>query len=110
MDRTRKATRERNEVTLHHRTENDAVRIAAIVAEKLVELEASIEQLKQTSAGAAELSRRIKTFGECLRSDEETTTEFYEKLRLWLDLTIPQTKSPLHPPRQTNSHESHPEF
>lgn len=109
MDRTRKATREGNEVTLHHRTENDAVRIAEIVAEKLVELEASIEQRKQTPAGAAEFARRIKAFGECRRSDEETTTEFYDKLRLWLDLTIPQTKAPLHPPRQTNSSEPSPE-
>ena len=110
MDRTRRATREGNEVTLHHRTENDAVRIAEIVAEKLVELEASIEQLKQTPVGAAELARRIKTFGECRRSDEETTTEFYDKLRHWLELTIPQTKSPLHPPRQSNGRESPPEL
>ena len=106
MDRTRKATREGNEVTLHHRTENDAIRIAEIVAEKLVVLQASIERMKQTPAGTAELARRIKTFGECVRTDEETTTEFYDKLRLWLELTIPQTKLPLHPPRQTNSHES----
>lgn len=104
MDRTRKATREGNEVTLHHRTENDVLRIAEIVAEKLVELQASIELLKQMPAGAAELARRIKTFGECVRGDEETTTEFYDRLRLWLDLTIPKTKSPLHPSRQTKSH------
>ncbi len=106
MDRTRKATREGNEATLHHRTESDALRIAEIVAEKLVALEALIEQLKQAPARAAELARRIKTFGECRRSDEETTTEFYDKLRHWLELTIPQTKLPLHPPRQTNIRES----
>lgn len=109
MDRTRKATREGNEVTLHHRTENDAIRIAEIIAEKLIELEASIEHMKQTPAGAVELNRRIKAFGECRRSDEETTTEFYDKLRGWLELTIPQTKMPLHPPRQTNSRNSQPE-
>lgn len=101
MDRTRKATREGDEVALHHRTKNDALRIAEVVAEKLVELQAAIEQLRRTPAGAAELARRIKTFGECRRSDEETTTQFYDKLRRWLDLSIPQTKSPLHPPRQT---------
>lgn len=110
MDRTRKATREGNEVTLHHRTENDALRIAEIIAEKLIDLQASIERLKTTPAGAAELARRIKVFGECNQSDEETTTQFYERLRNWLDLTVPQTKSPLHPPRQTNSHEPPSEF
>ena len=82
-----------------------AIRIALewieeLVEEKLAELQASLEQLKQTPAGMAELKRRAKAFGECTRIEGETSTQFYAKLRRWLDREIPQTKSPLHPPRQ----------
>jgi hypothetical protein len=41
-------------------------------------------------------------FGECKRSDGETSAEFYSKLRHWLDRDMSRTKSPLHAPRQTH--------
>ena len=100
MDRSRKANRERNEVTLQHKSRKEALRIERLVEEKLAQLQASMEQLRQTPEGMAELQRRVKVFGECQRSEDETPGQFYDKLRRWLEREIPQTKSPLHPPRQ----------
>ena len=100
MDRSRKATREGNEITLQHMSPKEALLIEELVKEKLTQLQASIEQLKQTPEGTAELKRRVKAFGECQRIEGETSGQFYDKLRRWLDRGIPQTKSPLHPPRQ----------
>lgn len=100
MDRSRKANREGNEATLQHTSSLDASRVAELAEEKLVQLLTSIELLKQTPAGAAELRRRSKAFGECKRLDDEASTQFYDRLRHWLERGIPQTKRPLHPPRQ----------
>jgi hypothetical protein len=100
MARSRKATREGNEVTLQHMSPKEALLIEELVEEKLAQLQASIEQLKQTPEGTAEIQRRIKAFGECQRTEDETPGQFYDKLRRWLDRDIPQKKSPLHPPRQ----------
>ncbi len=100
MDRTRKATREGNEITLQHRSPKEALLIEELVEEKLAQLQASIEQLKQTPEGTAELQLRIKSFGECQMVEGETSSQFYDKLHRWLERDIPLTKSPLHPPRQ----------
>lgn len=99
MDRTRKANRKGNEVTLQHQSRDESLRIEQLIEEKLAELQASIERLKQTPAGRAELKRRVKAFGECKRIEDETTGQFYDKLRYWMDRELP-TKSPLHRPRQ----------
>ncbi|HTN73712.1 MAG TPA: hypothetical protein VL096_00640 [Pirellulaceae bacterium] len=100
MDRSRKATRAGNEATLQHQSQNEALLIEEMVAEKLLQLQAALEQMRQTTAGAAELQRRVKAFGECQRGAGETASQFYDKLSRWLDRIIPQTKLPLHPPRQ----------
>jgi hypothetical protein len=100
MDRTRKATREGNEITLQHMSPKEVFLIEELVEDNLTQLMASVEQLKQTPEGSAELQRRIKAFGECQRIEGETSRQFYDKLRHWLDQDIPQTKSPIHPPRQ----------
>jgi hypothetical protein len=100
MDRTRKATREGNEITLQHMSANDAFLIEELVENNLTQLLASVERLKETPEGTVELQRRAKAFGECHRTEDETSRQFYDKLRRWLDQDIPQTKSPLHPPRQ----------
>ena len=100
MDRTRKANREGNEVTLRHQSRNENLQIEKLVEQKLAELQASIEQLKQTPEGLAELQRRVKAFGECQRIEGETTTQFYDKLRRWMEREAPPGRSPLHPPRQ----------
>ena len=101
MDRSRKSTREANEVTLQHKSEQEALLLEELNEEKLTQLLASIDQLKQTPSGAAELQRRIKVFGECNRIEGETSGQFYARLQQWLDRYMPQTKSPLHAPRQT---------
>lgn len=100
MDRSRKATRAGNEVTLQHKSPKEALLIEELVEDKLAQLQASIEQLKQTPEGTAELQRRIKAFGECQRIEGQTSGQYYEQVRRWLYREIPQTKSPLHRPRQ----------
>jgi hypothetical protein len=100
MDRTRKANRERNEVTLQHKSRKEALRIEQLVEEKLAELQASMEQLLQTPEGMAEFRRRVRVFGECQRIEGETLSQFYYKLRRWLEREIPQTRSPRQPQRQ----------
>jgi CRISPR/Cas system-associated endonuclease Cas1 len=101
MDRSRKANREDNEVTLQHKSEQETLLVEQLFEEKLDQLQASLEQLKQTSSGTAMLQQRTKTFGECKRVEGETAAQYYEKLSRWLDREIPQTRLPRHPPRQT---------
>lgn len=100
MDRSRKANRTGNEETLQHQSVPETLRIEELVEEKLAELQAALAKLGQTPAGILERERRIKAFGICERTAEETSRQFHDKLRHWLDREIPQTKSPLHPPRQ----------
>jgi uncharacterized membrane protein len=101
MDRTRKANREDHEATLQYRTQNQALHEAELIEEKLTQLLATVAQLEQTPQGLAELQRRSKLFGECKRLADETSAQFCDKLRVWLERDLPQTKSPLHSPRQT---------
>ena len=100
MDRSRKANRKGNEVTLQHKSQQEALLIEELAVDNLAALQARIEQLQHTPEDAAILEQRVKTFGECHRIEGETASQFYERLRLWLERDIPQTKSPLHPPRQ----------
>ena len=51
MDRSRKATREGNEVTLQHQSGQDALLLQELNEENLSQLLASIEQLKQDGHG-----------------------------------------------------------
>jgi hypothetical protein len=100
MDTSRKANREDNEITLQHKSPQDALLTEELNEDRLMHLLAFIRGLSRTPPGAAEVQRRIKLFGECKRFDGETASLFYGRLRHWLDRDIPQTKSPLHPPRQ----------
>jgi len=45
MDRSRKATREGNELTLHHVSSQEALLIQELAEEQLVQLQASLEQI-----------------------------------------------------------------
>lgn len=101
MDRTRKANREDHEATLQYRTKNEALDEAELIEEKLAQLQSKVAQLEQTPEGIAELQRRTTLYGECKRLADETSSQFCDKLRVWLEREFPQTKSPLHPPRQT---------
>jgi hypothetical protein len=101
MDNSRKANRQDNEITLQYKTRQEILLEEELSEDKLTQLLASISQLDQTPAGAAELQRRKNLFGECKRIEGETSGQFYARLHHWLDREIPQTKSPLHVPRQT---------
>jgi len=101
MDHSRKANREGNERTLQYKSRQKTLLDEEFTEDKLTELLATVSQLDQTPLGAAELQRRRKLFGECKRIEGETSGQFYARLRHWLDRDIPQTKSPLHAPRQT---------
>jgi hypothetical protein len=101
VDASRKASREANETTLQYQSRQETLDIEELNEERLRQLLAFVSQLEQTPPGAAELQRRTKLFGECKRSEGETAGQFHGRLRHWLDRDIPQTKSPLHAPRQT---------
>ena len=101
MDHSRKANREGNEKTLQYKSRQETRLDGEFTEDKLTELLASITQLDQTPAGAADLQRRTKLFGECKRIEGETSGQFYTRLRHWFEREVPQTKSPLHAPRQT---------
>ena len=102
MDITRKAHREAQEATLQYKSRHETLLDDELTEDKMTQLLAFLRQLERTPEGAAEIQRRVKLFGECKRGEGETSAEFYAKLRHWLDRDIPQTKSPLHPPRQTH--------
>ena len=101
MDNSRKANREANEVTLQYKSRREHMLDEELAEDNLTQLLAFISQLDQSPSGAAELQRRRKLFGVCERIEGETSSQFYARLRHWLDRDIPQTKSPLHAPRQT---------
>ena len=100
MDKSRKANREANEITLQYKSRRESLLQEELAEDNLTQLLESITQLGQTPPGAAELQRRRKLFGECKRIEGETSGQFYARLRHWLDRDTSQTKSPLHPPRQ----------
>jgi len=101
MDLSRKANREANEITLQYKSRRENMLEEELAEDNLAQLLVFISQLDQTPSGAAELQRRRKLFGVCERIEGETSGQFYARLRHWLDRDIPQTKSPLHAPRQT---------
>ena len=72
-----------------------------LAEDNLTQLRTFISQLDHTPVGVAELQCRRKLFGECSRIEDETSGQFYARLHHWLDRDMPQTKSPLHSPRQT---------
>ena len=102
MDRSRKENREGHEKTFQYKSRHEGLLDEELIEDKLTQLMAFIGELEQTAEGTAQLQRRVKLFGECKRDEGETSAEFYSKLHHWLHRDIPQTKSPLHPPRQTH--------
>jgi hypothetical protein len=102
MDRSRKENREGHEKTFQYKSRQEALLDDELTEDKLTQLLAFIGELGQTPEGTADIQRRVKLFGECKRGEGETSAEFYAKLHHWLHRDIPQTKAPLHPPRQTH--------
>ena len=102
MDKSRKANREDNEITLQYKSQQESLLDEELYEDKLTQLLAAISDLEQISLGAAELQHRRKLFGECKRIEGETSGQFYARLHHWLDREIPQTKLPIHAPRQAS--------
>jgi hypothetical protein len=102
MDRGRKENREGHEITFQYKSRHEALLDEELIEDKLAQLLAFIGELERTPKGTADIQRRVKLFGECKRSEGETAAEFYSKLHHWLHRDMPQTKSPLHPPRQNH--------
>jgi hypothetical protein len=101
MDRSRKENREGHEKTFQYKSRQVGLLDDELIEDKLTQLLAFVGEMEKTPAGTAEIQRRVKLFGECKRGEGETSAEFYAKLHHWLHRDIAQTKSPLHPPRQT---------
>jgi hypothetical protein len=103
MDRSRRDNRERHVVTFQYKSRQEVLFGDELTEHKLTQLLAFIDQLKRTPEGTADIRRRVKLFGKCKRDEGETSVVFYRRLRHWLDRDIPETKTPLHPPRQTRT-------
>lgn len=73
-----------------------------LIDASLAQLLLFVSQLEATPPGAAELKLRIKQFGKCRRTVDESPDEFYRRLRYWLDRDISLPKSTRRDPRQTD--------
>jgi hypothetical protein len=101
MDVTRKANREADEITLQYKSRQETLLDEELAEDNLSQLLLFKSRLAETPDGIAELARRGKLFGDCTRIEGEASGQFYTRLRQWLDRELPQTKTPLHAPRQT---------
>jgi hypothetical protein len=98
-----KSIREANELTLQYRNRQSTMLVDELIDDKLMQLLAFINRLKETTSGTAELRGRIKIFGECKRLDGENSGLFYGRLRYWLDRDTPKAKSLRLAPRRTEN-------
>lgn len=60
----------------------------ALVREKLEKLQEFIDQLEKTPHGRDELRDRRAQFGDCKQDPGESASQFYGKLRHWLDRNV----------------------
>jgi hypothetical protein len=102
MDRSRKANRENDEITLQYKSQREARLVEDDNDDKLAQLLAFVQLLERTPPGAAELRRRKRLFGECDRSEDESSGQFCARLRHWLDREMPRGRSPRHAPRSAS--------
>jgi len=102
MDASRKANREADEITLQYQSPQETRLVEELNADKLKQLLTFISHLERTPDGSAELRRRTKFFGECLRREDETAGQFCARLRHWLDRDFPRAKSQRRARKQTS--------
>ena len=81
MDKSRKANREDNEITLQYKTRQETLLEEELGEDTLTQLLEFISQTEQTPAGAAELRRR-RTLRACNRSEGETAGQFHVRLAI----------------------------
>ena len=85
-----KSIREAHELTLQYKNRQSSMLVEELVEDKLAQLLAFINRLKETPPGMAELRGRVKFFGECERLQGENAGVFYGRLRHWLDRDTPK--------------------
>ena len=88
MNPNRRMQREAVDATLQFRNRQETLAVEELIEEKLAHLQMFIDHLTSTPHGSAEIERRIKRFGECKRSEDETSGQYYGRLRHWLDRNI----------------------
>ena len=93
MNPSGKTWREANDFTLEFESTHEIMPINELDENNLRQLLVYMSWLEQTPQGATDLQRRITLFGDCRRSDGETSGQFYTRLRQWLDRDFPTTKS-----------------
>jgi hypothetical protein len=103
MDPSVKTWREANDFTLEFQSMHEVLPINEVDENNLRQLLVYICWLEQTPQGATDLQRRITLFGDCRRSDSETSDQFHARLRNWLDRELPKSKLHRHATRQTSN-------
>ena len=93
MDLRRKNMPEKNAPATPTRSQPETRHSDDVNDEKLTKLLAFLSSLQRTPPGAAEVERRTQLFGECRRSENETSAQYYARLRHWLDRDLPQVHS-----------------
>ena len=73
----------------------ESLSVDAQIQEKLGHLRSFIDQIAQTPNGKADLARRGREFGPCIRAAGESNRRYYGRLRRWLDMDLkePSDKS-----------------
>ena len=64
-----------------------------LVDEKLSQLQTFIQHLAETPYGRDEIEGRRERFGDCQQVEGETPSQFYCKLRHWLDRNMDPSNS-----------------
>ena len=85
---TKKTKREDLETGVNYRLRLTNLLPEMLVDERLTQLQTFIKQLANTPTGLADLKIRGERFGNCQQSEGETASQFYGRLRRWLDRDI----------------------
>ena len=88
MGPTKKTKQDDLETGVNYRAQLTELLPERLVDERLAQLQIFIKQLANTPTGLADLRRREERFGNCQQSEGETASQFYGRLRRWLDRDI----------------------
>jgi hypothetical protein len=85
MNPNRKSKEEDLEAALQSRVRQGNMPPNEQIKEKLAHLQTFVRQLARTNEGQADLQRRFQLFGDCAPVPGESESQFYGRLRCWLD-------------------------
>lgn len=94
MDRNRKAGREGDEITFRYRSRNEDLLDEELIEGRMTQLVAVIAEMQHAAVGSVRLERRSRWCGACERVADDSTVEFYAKLRPWIESDLPRSKLP----------------